>query len=144
MSPSATSSSASPRTRRASGSTPPCSRPLQPRVDPSPTGRYKPAAPSPSSRGLGHRPFTAVTGVRIPLGTPLPSKREKLGRRRIWLAGCVTLQHRSRLGKHDLTPRGEGEALFQRLNVTVQFGAAQPESGERLLEPIEHRRAEML
>ncbi len=26
--------------------------------------------PSPSSRGLGHRPFTAVTGVRIPLGTP--------------------------------------------------------------------------
>jgi hypothetical protein len=27
--------------------------------------------PSPSSRGLGHRPFTAVTGVRIPLGTPV-------------------------------------------------------------------------
>ena len=26
---------------------------------------------SPSSRGLGHRPFTAVTGVRIPLGTPI-------------------------------------------------------------------------
>src|SRR6185312_16904034 len=25
---------------------------------------------SPSSRGLGHRPFTAVTRVRIPLGTP--------------------------------------------------------------------------
>jgi hypothetical protein len=25
---------------------------------------------SPSSRGLGHRPFTAVTGVRIPLGIP--------------------------------------------------------------------------
>src|SRR3954468_11746477 len=25
---------------------------------------------SPSSRGLGHRPLTAVTGVRIPLGTP--------------------------------------------------------------------------
>lgn len=24
---------------------------------------------SPSSRGLGHRPFTAVTGVQIPLGT---------------------------------------------------------------------------
>ena len=29
---------------------------------------------SPSSRGLGHRPFTAVTGVRIPLGTPLLQK----------------------------------------------------------------------
>ena len=25
---------------------------------------------SPSSRGLGHRPFTAATGVRIPLGMP--------------------------------------------------------------------------
>ncbi len=25
---------------------------------------------SPSSRGLGHRPFTAVTGVRTPLGMP--------------------------------------------------------------------------
>ena len=28
-------------------------------------------AGSPSSRGLGHDPFTVVTGVRIPLGTPL-------------------------------------------------------------------------
>jgi hypothetical protein len=27
-------------------------------------------ASSLSSRGLGHRPFTAVTGVRIPVGTP--------------------------------------------------------------------------
>src|SRR5688572_28515665 len=26
---------------------------------------------SPSSRGPGHRPFTAVTGVRIPLDTPI-------------------------------------------------------------------------
>ena len=24
---------------------------------------------APSSRGLGHRPFTAVTGVRIPVGS---------------------------------------------------------------------------
>ena len=29
---------------------------------------------SPSSRGPGHRPLTAVTGVRIPYGTPLPNK----------------------------------------------------------------------
>jgi hypothetical protein len=28
------------------------------------------APKSPSSRGLGHDPFTVVTGVRIPLGTP--------------------------------------------------------------------------
>ncbi len=26
---------------------------------------------SPSSSGLGHRPFTAVTGVRTPVGTPI-------------------------------------------------------------------------
>ena len=26
---------------------------------------------TPSSRGLGHRPFTAVTGVRIPMGSPI-------------------------------------------------------------------------
>ena len=25
---------------------------------------------SPSSSGLGHRPFTAGTGVRVPVGTP--------------------------------------------------------------------------
>src|SRR5256884_3283377 len=31
---------------------------------------------SPSSRGLGHRPFTAVTGVRIPVGTPMKIKRK--------------------------------------------------------------------
>ena len=30
---------------------------------------------SPSSRGLGHCPFTAATGVRIPLGTPIFHKR---------------------------------------------------------------------
>ena len=28
--------------------------------------KRRPATTSPSSRGLGHRPFTAVTGVRIP------------------------------------------------------------------------------
>ncbi|MEL0031080.1 MAG: hypothetical protein VW778_09545, partial [Betaproteobacteria bacterium] len=27
--------------------------------------------------GLGHRPFTAVTGVRIPLGSPLDSSENK-------------------------------------------------------------------
>jgi hypothetical protein len=37
-------------------------------VFPSFASKFPPA--SPSSRGLGHRPFTAVTGVRIPLGTP--------------------------------------------------------------------------
>ncbi len=35
-----------------------------------PPGSTKVLYASPSSRGLGHRPFTAATGVRIPLGTP--------------------------------------------------------------------------
>ena len=33
-------------------------------------------AASHSSRGLGHRPFTAVTGVRTPYGTPFKALRE--------------------------------------------------------------------
>src|SRR5580698_9621985 len=33
---------------------------------------------SPSSRGPGHRPFTAVTGVRIPLGTPASERKPPL------------------------------------------------------------------
>ena len=31
---------------------------------------------SPSSRGLGHHPFTVATGVRIPVGTPLITNNE--------------------------------------------------------------------
>src|SRR6516165_8442368 len=38
---------------------------------------HRPAS-SPSSRGLGHRPFTAATGVRIPLGTPTKTKCYRL------------------------------------------------------------------
>ena len=33
----------------------------------------------PSSRGLGHRPFTAGTGIRIPLGLPYKSTLKCLG-----------------------------------------------------------------
>src|SRR5690606_10259092 len=36
---------------------------------------------SPSSRGLGHRPFTAITGVRIPVGTPYIAARSSAGRK---------------------------------------------------------------
>ena len=42
------------------------------------TRSFEHIATSPSSRGLGHRPFTAVTGVRIPLGTPVNPKRPAL------------------------------------------------------------------
>ena len=41
-----------------------------------------------SSRGLGHRPFTAVTGVRIPVGTPAKSTAySDVGRFR-WCRDC--------------------------------------------------------
>ena len=33
---------------------------------------------SPSSRGLGHHPFTVATGVRIPVGTPLSGPPESV------------------------------------------------------------------
>jgi hypothetical protein len=33
---------------------------------------------SPSSRGLGHHPFTVATGVRIPVGTPIIRFRQAL------------------------------------------------------------------
>src|SRR3974390_2056486 len=53
--------------------------------------RLPPPPKSPSSRGLGHDPFTVVTGVRIPLGTPTrPYSRGSLGWRAIgqgsWIA----------------------------------------------------------
>src|SRR5690606_3000852 len=38
-----------------------------------PDGGSRQKALSPSSRGLGHRPFTAATGVRVPEGTPCPA-----------------------------------------------------------------------
>src|ERR1700760_1787085 len=47
---------------------------------------------SPSSRGLGHRPFTAVTGVRIPLGTP-PLQRTIDNQTFSW-PDCPTGRHR--------------------------------------------------
>ena len=40
------------------------------RLSPPPYPGRKASGLSLSSRGLGHRPFTAVTGVRIPVGTP--------------------------------------------------------------------------
>src|SRR5690606_21786651 len=45
-------------------------------------GRREPqaASASPSSRGLGHNPFTVATGVRIPVGTPLLNNARASGR----------------------------------------------------------------
>ena len=56
-----------------------------------PTG-YRPRAASRSSRGLGHQPFTLVTRVRIPYGTPLPSTKPLIS---------VALSPRMRDGSHN-------------------------------------------
>jgi hypothetical protein len=42
---------------------------------------------TPSSRGLGHRPFTAVTGVRIPVGSPNKKATDSVA----FLFGSATL-----------------------------------------------------
>ena len=41
--------------------------------------RADPFSASPSSRGLGHHPFTVDTGVRIPVGTPLCNTARESG-----------------------------------------------------------------
>ena len=46
---------------------------------------------SPSSRGLGHHPFTVSTGVRIPLGTPALGSRKEDGLRRPSFFLCLCL-----------------------------------------------------
>jgi hypothetical protein len=69
------------------------------------------ARTSPSSRGLGHRPFTAATRVRIPLGTPILLRssraeirtycRDRTRRRRSFprsLSCASGLLHRRRIG----------------------------------------------
>ena len=76
---------------------------------------------SPSSRGLGHDPFTVGTGVRIPVGTPsilkaalgllflLPSKKPP---RLEWL-GCfqqVTLSDAARNDRDNHNRRNHADA----------------------------------
>src|ERR1051325_9833527 len=52
---------------------------------------------SPSSRGLGHRPFTAVTWVRIPVGTPLRyNPRQGVAWRPTTSAGRSRAHHHAR------------------------------------------------
>ena len=51
--------------------------------------RYDSCNMSPSSRGLGHCPFTAATGVRIPLGTPTAASTGPLRRARFFCAHAV-------------------------------------------------------
>src|SRR6185437_11339087 len=50
--------------------------------------RTRPRLRSRSSRGLGHRPLTAVTGVRLPYGTPaIPISPRSAALRRLLLHG---------------------------------------------------------
>ena len=52
---------------------------------------------SPSSRGLGHHPFTVATGVRIPVGTPiitLPSQGRPVARLEGYIGAIAQLGER--------------------------------------------------
>ena len=61
---------------------------------------------SPSSRGLGHIPFTDATGVRIPVGTPLYPTRSAQA------SGCffVAYVHAGVAGQRACTPAQAGGA----------------------------------
>ena len=75
-----------------------------------------------SSRGPGHRPFTAATRVRIPLGTPLlgalgatPSQRSSLDLHCVQLAGLRADRVESRWGRQLAGRRGETRGESQGL-----------------------------
>src|ERR1035441_10116440 len=53
-------------------------------------GFFRPA--SPSSRGLGHIPFTDATGVRIPVGTPIFKRRQAGGPNDLTVTRSLLLQ----------------------------------------------------
>ena len=63
----------------------------------------------PSSRGLGHRPFTAVTGVRIPLGTP---KQKTPSVRAVFFVSVYRGDEKPRFGFGE--PKGERRAGQER------------------------------
>src|SRR5690349_1042514 len=78
-------------------------------------GRRRHAVLSPSSRGLGHQPFTLVTRVRIPLGTPLILKALSEFRGRNGSFGRLLAIGRSAIGGLAASagggpPRDPGEA----------------------------------
>src|SRR5690606_32310836 len=77
---------------------------------------------SPSSRGLGHYPFTVATGVRIPVGTPLfdgPGEiRAHFFHSSIGLGACL----RSRIWHHRQPARHCQPRLPGRGSVRVCFG----------------------
>ena len=64
---------------------------------------------SPSSRGLGHRPFTAVTGVRIPVGTP--RKSIACNQQAIFLLPCPQHVPKTFRGPHRYTSLSSTLAL---------------------------------
>src|SRR3984893_8779141 len=95
------------------------------------------AAASPSSRGLGHRPFTAVTGVRIPLGTPISQELRTFWRRRCPKFGRYRCPLRNRRKKQPGQPGSRGPIVERNMS---RFSQLYIERGLRASDSARARR----
>ena len=91
-----------------------------------------------SSRGLGHRPFTAATGVRIPYGMPTsnPSIDSKTSPRPSPAGGCffVSVQIQSRFYYWDQRRRPSSEDVWEgQMKMTGRADAFMAFSGGSIL-----------
>ncbi len=77
---------------------------------------------SPSSRGLGHHPFTVSTGVRIPVGTPVTPLFTLVKRGFVFLSLVFRFHE---------TP--QEDLLFRELVFPVLALVFPPDSGQRAL-----------
>ena len=73
-------------------------------VDQRPIDRMMQVSASPSSRGLGHHPFTVDTGVRIPVGTPLFKQTGSSRELPVLLCARFATRHGSRRSRSGATP----------------------------------------
>jgi hypothetical protein len=89
-------------------------------IPPSSTKTSKNRPLSPSSRGLGLRPFTAATGVRITLGTPYKSKRPAL-------CGSFGFDRRQAIGYNPGSNRGQRSAQSKILTTSPENALSTPD-----------------
>ena len=79
---------------------------------------------SPSSRGLGHHPFTVATGVRIPVGTPiiiLPSQGRPVARLESYIGAIAQLGERLHGMQEVSGSIPLGSTIYQTLGLSGQM-----------------------